>query len=150
MVICVIDKTHSRSKDLYERLKEEYTEGRVLYLASIDKVEEVATMLKMSKNFGLAKEVEKIWQSYNEAIADNIIDYIKHFKNEEDIVLVNVTSEKDRALFVERCSFDVHSIFLEGAPKSYIHDTVLNIRMNMTLQTSKYDDISANKEESTV
>lgn len=121
MILILIDQDRYRSKYLYDQLKENYSRGRVHHLASIDKVKETSTMLKWSKNYGLAEEINKLWRRYNVSMADDIIDYLDGYYHEEkDIVLINIDGEDNVKLFMERCPYKVSTEFIGKAPKSYV------------------------------
>lgn len=130
MIIILIDKDRYRSKYLSDKLKENYKAGRIHHLSSIDKVKETAQLVKWTKNYGLAKEVENLWKSYNISVADDIIDYIRHYKREEDIVLINIDNEEDAHLFMSRCPYSAYMLFIGGAPQKYVDEKLDEILKN--------------------
>lgn len=127
MIIILIENSRHRSKYLSEYLKEHYKGGRVHHLTSIDKVGEISRLVKATKNYGIAKEIDKLWRSYNESIADEIISYIQGYKKPSDIALINIDSEENIELFLKRleyhnCKEVATTMFLGKVTKSYTEE----------------------------
>lgn len=140
MIVILVEKTKNRSQYLSDYLKENYKNGRIHHLASIDKVKETANMLRWTKNYGLAKEINKLWQWYNDAISDDIIDYIQEYKQDSDIVLVNIDGEDNVELFQDRLKYfkvedKVEFLFLGGVYKDYLEKTAHRLMNDMQNDT---------------